>query len=307
LQKIDAAWAWSKARLEYLDIALAIGLGVVFTLLGILDVVSQKALTQAAIGLLAVLAFSLLRDRVTRERSEEVVTALNSELRTAQVGLSTTVSAIERLQADLGDTIEQSSSSTFHTKWLELRYEFEEGGAVAKAKKTREVQFTRNNVPTLFEYSASDGRSTAPTTVGGPKGGNQSRFENLSVLRDDRGRAIQLFSLGRLWKRGEEMVLLTERTLIDCFRDGREYIHFEADGPIDEVTFHVRWPGDNPPQSLEIIRENSGKIRQHIPLDRLEQDPAGRPFLRERITGLNDDEEITLFWQWNRPGVSAGR
>src|SRR4051812_7341681 len=57
--------------LDYVDLLLAAGLAVTFTVLGALNSLEGDALTQAAIGLLAVLSIVIFRERWERRKASE--------------------------------------------------------------------------------------------------------------------------------------------------------------------------------------------------------------------------------------------
>ncbi len=57
-------WAWAR---ENVDALVALALGFVLAILGLLQVVKGDALTAATLGVLAVLAFTVLRERTSRQ------------------------------------------------------------------------------------------------------------------------------------------------------------------------------------------------------------------------------------------------
>ena len=275
------------------DLGVGILLAVAFAVLHILNVVGSDVVAAATLSLLALLAFSLLLERQRRDEIRRTLNEVRQELAETVTSISTEIDdAISALSSDYA----------YQTRWLELRYDLGPNGATALATKTREIRFTRNDVLSIYEHYAADGRATKPIINGGKKGGYKIPLPSVRSLRDDRGRPIELVSLEKPRKRGEVMEIVSERTLTNSFVDAREYVHVEIKGRTDEVIFHVIWPKGNPPLQLELSRRG-GQRTVGIPLERLKLNSDGRQVLVERICDPEDEEVITLFWDWEISAV----
>jgi hypothetical protein len=281
---LSKAWGWVRTQLDYLDVVVAAVLGLVFTVLGLIDKANGEALAQAAIALLALLAFSLIRDRRARERLETM-------LQTLEAGFQTTGDAIKATVAEMAEDF------PYHTRRFALEWDIEApDGSLAYFKSTREIRFTRNNVVTIIERSSGEGRVADHSIEGGPKGEPRAPLEQISRLRDERGRFIDIVSLGRQWKFGELMEVVTRRTLKNSFRDRRsEYVGLEIVGPTDEVEIRIVWPQGVDPRGLRLARQGGPTVS----LERLHRQPDGRMGLDHKIADPHVGETMTLHWGWD--------
>ena len=289
--RLKRSWGHTQHLRHEPDLGIGIVLAVVFAVLHLLDVVGGAVVGAATLALLALVASSLVLERQERDELTKTLTQVRQEL--ALTAAST--------RREIDDAISALSSDyAYHTRWLELRYDLGAHGATAVATKTREIRFTRNDVLSISEQYSSDGRGSELRILGGNKGGYTIPLPTIRKLLDDRGRRIELVSLEKPRKRGEVMVIASERTLIDSFLGTREYVNVEVLGGIDEVIFQIIWPRENPPLQLELSRQGArGKRMSAIPLERLTVDADDRFGLVERIADPEDGETITLLWEWN--------
>jgi hypothetical protein len=291
-------WDKAKSYLDYVDLAVAAALGLTFTVLGLINKAQGDALAQAAIALLALLAFSVLRDRVARERVEETLAEVKTEL----------AGAVRSVRDSLD---EMSNDSPYHTRWLRLEYDLlAPDGSFALAIKTKEVRFTRNNVVSIYEHHKPDGTVDEHRIMGGTKE-HKIELPRVRSMRDIRGRPIELVSLEHPRQRGEIMEIVGTRKLRDCFTGRREYVNLDVEDPLDEVTFQVNWPQETPPKGITLVRSGGrhrpGQSKEEvIPLSRLEMRSDNRKTLVHVVSDPEEGESITLFWEWE-PRPSAHR
>jgi hypothetical protein len=294
---LKKAWTGARDQLDHLDVLIAAALGLLFTVLGLIDEANGDALAQAAIALLALLAFSVLRDRRAREDLEDAIEAVKSGLASVRDGFTKTVNDVE---STVNRTLaEMAADYPYHTRRLVLEWDLvAPDGTLAIATKKRSVRFTRNNVVSVNEHHKADG-SVEEYSI---EGGVQNQLEPLSTfpepLIDDRGRPIVLVALRRPYKLGECMEIVSHRKLKNSFTKTTEYVNLEVESPTEEVEFRLIWPAGSNPREVRLTRERGRSHGAPIAAERLESQPDGRIQLSHTVADPQIGESLTIVWEW---------
>jgi len=257
---------------EYLDLLLAAGVAVTLAILGLVGMLHGDHLTEATVGVLAVLSATLVRDRWRRERLGEAVQDV--------LAVSRTGKPWEVLSAEFS--------------W-EL---FDAEGRRAQARSNKVVRFLQDEVLTIYEFSRPDGRVTEHVCKGSLLGERLKR--DLPVMHDGfpgpRNRRYRIISLENVMRRGQRMEIESVRTLNDSFLLPHESVMVEIEVPTDEITMSITWPADRVPNKVQFARDDEPVTTVGSDLHRL---PDGRNRFDHRVSGsIEMGEHFVVSWDW---------
>lgn len=261
-------WDWLKARgrfvWENLDafLVIVVGLGV-----AILDVVGSpkpEIVNAAILGLLAVTAIVLLRDRSARDELGD-------------------------LRQLAGDAI---SDRPYEVVWQENRWQLHDRRA-ATVEVTERLRFTQNDVSTIADWSQGPGRVERYDARWRRTDEEQwIPAEEIHTFAIRNGEKV-IYSLDVEHCRGDMLEWRTERRTLDRFPSAHESVTLEARTKADHPRLmEITWPPGAPPSHVE-IRFNDQPART---LTASEKD--GRMHVEEKISGLPVGESVTIAWNW---------
>jgi hypothetical protein len=271
--------------MEHWDPALAAIGGVVLSVLGVLDLVSTRALIQWTIALLSLLAFSLIRERIAR--TDQAIRT-RSAVREAAATVKDSVQAL--------DSVHPYRVLSTHHHW-DLQAE---DGSLAYARKVKRLRFNQSKVATIADFSQGDGETANAECRGGPDGGAYlPKLTDAGTCREA-DRHFQLWNLGRFWNKDEAFVLKLERELRDSFKSDSEEVGVYVLEPSDLVQLEVTWPAGRPPKSLRRTRRMAGANQASDDVDLFAnlETLEGRRRIDIDVRDAMQGELITLAWHW---------
>jgi hypothetical protein len=207
----------------------------------------EHYLQAAVVGVIAVLAFTLVRERYQRDRLAEVVERKLTVGDTLQQAVQDT---LDSLQSPYGwETLQ----STFNWTLSGPR------GADCRYESLRVLRFVRNEMFVVYEFCKGDGNTEqhkcwqrVPTIDDGQL---TTCDQPLAVAAEGvpgpRGQKYRLISLGGMFSRGETFDLVTTRHLRNSFAENRESISISPDVPTYDIEFAVTWPEQVRPTNVQ--------------------------------------------------------
>lgn len=265
-------WLWERVQ-ESPESLLALFAGSVIFVLGIFDVAGTGDLAKATLGVLVVLAFSLMRLRSVRTEFEMRVASTES---------------IDRLR----EAVEAIESAT---PWRVLNTEIEwaittRDGSKATCKKKRELEFYQNEVMALNDLADPSGGTvkhecTPGTVISAP------------VIRSG-GEPNVLIALPRAYQRGEKETFEILRELKDKFPATQESVTFKALEDTNRVVLRVVWPHDRKPTKVWVTRMLPSGV-ENVDLRRLvDEGDTGWSLTLDPILQPPRGDVIDVEWIW---------
>jgi hypothetical protein len=261
-------WEWLKARgrfiWENIDAFLVIFVGIGVAILDVVGNPRPEIVNAAILGLLAVTAIVLLRDRSAR----------------AELG---------DLRQLAGDAI---SDRPYEVVWQENRWDLQDRQNAKMVVKER-LRFTRNDVSTIADWSQGPGRvEQYDARWRRPDDEQWIPAEKIHTFPIRNGEKV-IYSLNAEHCRGDMLEWCTERHTVGRFTSPNESVTLEARTKADHPRLmEITWPVDAPPSHIE-IRFNDRPARTISA-----REEGGRMVVEEKITGLPVGESVTIAWNW---------
>lgn len=234
---------------ERLDTLAALAAGVVAVCLGILGAVSGDELTTATLGVLTVVAFSLVRGRNLRLSTGTQLSEVRRDLQHLQTAVST--------------------GAPYHLVLHEVRWDLKADGS-AQSVSRRRLRFLQNEVVSIADWSQGDGMLAS-----------DARYLPGSAVHpySHNGRRYQLIALDRVYARGEELDFKVERDINGVFPSSPDRAGVLTLDPTTTLKIVVRWPVDRPARNVRLKRLDPAqqvKSTQDVTKDLRKED--GRQF-----------------------------
>jgi hypothetical protein len=218
-----------KLLFDYWDLLLAAIGAAVIAGLGLADALKRDHLTEATLGVLAVVSATLVRDRWRRDRIGEAVTAVTAKL----------------------------NASVPQEAWRLLEAEFTwdiQARGTAKTTSRRVLEFLTGDIVAIHEWTSADGKEEAYECVGGPPGGAKwPLIEGEKIGSGTPGSPARVLQLGGMAHRGQTFEVITSRTLIDTFPKGQERVNIAIGRPTEKAVLKIIWPTNRPPKSVNVM------------------------------------------------------
>ncbi len=255
---VRRAFSWAK---DQVDALVALALGITFSVLGLLNVVEGDVIAEATLGVLTLVAFTILRERNSRRsfvaKIEESVSSLRSG------------TPYRIMKYDVA----------WDLRTREMAY----------CRKVKTLRFLHDNVISLWDYALADGAIDNVTYSPGRK---------VDTFAEG-NRTFDLISLGRRHQVGDpDLDFVVERQVSDSFSEAQETIIVDVVDPTDLLAFKVTWPPDLPPRNAR-LEITSGPERTSRDIDPSEfQEVDGRKCFSRTIEQPPQGDEIRLIWDW---------
>ncbi|MDX6496670.1 MAG: hypothetical protein QOE17_2656, partial [Gaiellales bacterium] len=275
-KKASAAGKWA---LENADVVIACGLGLVFAILGLANVFKGDALPEATLAVLSLLALALTRERLLREKAGGRLDDLDAAI------------------GDLNQTVHAlHAGNQYHVVSHQATWDITAAdGTVAYAHRAKRLKLDQNNVLAVLDYTGSTtgAEEDVEYTV-------DARPAEVLTEHDEYGTRYRLVSLGRLYRRDEELVLVVKRTLRDVFDDPVNSVSAQTDDVTALLQLTIMWPQGLGPTALRLTRTTmTGMSTQSLPLE-LVRPEKGRPVLHFDVPEPEPGSRTTIAWDWQK-------
>jgi len=262
---------WSLAA-EFAEPVVAFVAGGVLAILGFTGDLDEKQLISAALVVLSLLAFSLLRERLLRTDTRETVEALDGRLDDA-------TDSINALQ----------SGNPYRVICHETTWDIiEPDGSLVIATRRKEIRIDQNNVFALHDFAWGDGSRENEYSPG----------EAVAEFHGE-GRTHQLIALGRIYYRGEDLDFNVKRTVRDGFLGDHEFVSIDTRDATEKLRVKILWPPDRPPTALRLVRSTpSMEFRNTDVFDQVAQ-KDGRPTYEGEFHDPEQGGSTTIEWEWD--------
>jgi hypothetical protein len=302
------AYTFAKAEFDAI-LAILAGIGVaIATIAG----ASAQVTGAATLFVLAAVAAALLRDRRARDKLETTLDDGAAAVDRVEAAIATHVQSlvgsfralsgtVDGLSGDLAARMSEieralaALDSPFPYEVLTQVFTWEiEASGDALLRKRQTVRFIRDGRVLEQEWTGS---------------GSEPRFE-MWILRDghrfrrlDEVGAIQIpygairvISLGRLYRRGDELDLEAERDRPGAFATPDESVEIRGDAYCRQSTAELFWPAEREPGDIKLEGPQPG-AREDL-TDRLERLADGRWHVHQRLGEVKIGETATIEWKW---------
>jgi hypothetical protein len=254
---------------QYWDLLMTAGLALVVGIIGVAGGLEGAPLSAATLGVLAVLAATLVRDRWKADR---LVDAVQDVLAVA------------------------SGAKPWEVLSAEFEWEIETtDGKAATATTRRQLRFLQDEVLAIHEFFTPDGRVAAHSCKGGPPKGYQ---KDLPIIDDrfpgPRGRTFQLISLEGVYRRGQKFNVESVRQLADCFIEDHESVMIEITVATGECSMSVIWPDGGKPRAVQLQRNDDGPST--VDLGDIKTLPDGRTQWTRWIEAPRVGDSFAVSW-----------
>lgn len=267
---------WLKTALEWagghLDPLAALLAGAVAALAGLFGWLEGDALTTATLGVLVVVAFSLVRERTLRlNASKRIDEALSEVLRTRE------------------DVKLLDSGHPYHVVVSESTWDLRDDGS-ARVIRWKKLRFAQNDVIAVVDWASGDGATTQTTYQPG-------KVVHSFVVD---GRNSTLVALDRPYARDEEQDLLIERTRRDAFLKDPDRVWVFCIDPTSLMRITVRWPTARPPRAIRFLRRSDSELGRPVVVQPIKGEDGRLEFTAE-IPEPVRGERMCIEWDWEPP------
>jgi hypothetical protein len=271
---------WLKNTLEWigghLEPVAALLAGAVAALAGLFGLLKGDALTTATLGVLVVVALSLVRERTLRlNASKRIDQALAEVVRTRE------------------DVKLLDSGHPYHVVVSESTWDIHDDGST-HAIRWKKLRFAQNDVIAVVDWAGGDG-DTEQTTY------NPGKAVHTFVV--DR-RNSTLVALDRPYARDEERDLLIERTRQNAFLKTPDRIWVFCLDPTSLMRATVRWPTTRPPQAIRFLRRSDSEPGRPVVVQPV-KGADGRLEYTAEIAEPIRGERMCIEWDWEPPPGEA--
>jgi hypothetical protein len=282
--KDDGGWGkleWLKGTLEWigghLDPLAALLAGGVAALAGLFGWLEGDALTTATLGVLVVVALSLVRERTLRLTASRRIDEVLSE------------TARTREDVKLLDT-----GHPYHVVASESIWDIAADGS-SHVVRWKRLRFAQNDVIAIVDWSTGDGTPTNTTYKPG---------KPVHEFVVD-GRHSTLVALDRPYARDEEQDLLIERSREGVFVKSPDRVWVVCLDPTSLMKVTVRWPVTRPPKAVRFIRRSDREPGRPVTVQPVKADDGRLEFTAE-VTEPERGERICIEWDWEPPPAVPG-
>jgi hypothetical protein len=257
--KNTAKFVW-----ENVDAVFVVIAGLAVAVLEIVGNPSAEVINSAILGLLAVTAVVLLRDREAR-----------GDL------------------ADLGQVARDALSDLpYDVVWQTNHWDVADRENT-KVTMTQQLRFIRNEVSTITHWSTGDGR--IDRCEGRWRRSDDNPWipaETIHEFGINNGKKV-IFSLDEEHSRGDMLDWCVTREAIDRFPTAHEQVSVRAKTKSDHPrVLHVVWPPNDAPTHIEI------RYRDQPARTLTAKRKKGRAFVKEKIANLPPGEKVVIAWTW---------
>ncbi len=255
-----------------MDPLAALVAGAVAALAGLFGWLEGDALTTATLGVLVVVALSLVRERTLRlNASKRIDEVLDESARTRE------------------DVKLLDSGHPYHVVVSESTWDIHEDGA-AHVIRWKKLRFAQNDVIAIVDWSTGDGVATGTTYKPGK--------EVHTFVVD--GRHSTLVALDRPYARDEEQDLLIERTRRDAFLKNPDRVWVSCLDPTSLMRLTVRWPIARPPKAVRFLRRSDWDSGRPVVVPPVKAEDGRLEFTAE-IPEPVRGERMCIEWDWEPP------
>jgi hypothetical protein len=268
---------------EYADPLAVLIVAIGFAVLGALEVLGEQALAAVTLAVLAAVSGVMLRQRQMIDRAQEILADLPGALDT----LNRTVSAV-------------ASGSDYEILESEGVWDITDAeGRFVIGTKKKHLRFVRDNVISLHELTRAQGGD-------GPYINNW-RFEPPMLSKvgefSSGGNQYILVSLGRMYRRNEELRYTSRRDIHNLFTDHQNSAALRADEGYEtrSLRMEVIWPEDRVPDRVvvqEITAAGETVTREYAGQE-LPRNEDSRPCIAHGpIIDPPPGKRIVISWVW---------
>jgi hypothetical protein len=268
--RLKRAASWTA---EHLDPLAALLAGAAAALAGLFGWLEGDALTTATLGVLVVVAFSLVRERTLR---------LNASKR-----IDEAVAEAVRTRADV-KLLE--SGHPYHVVASESTWDLRADGSV-RVLRWKRLRFAQNDVIAVVDWSTGDGTALNITYKPGKV------VHNFVV----EGRNYSLVALDRPYARDEEQDLIIERERRATFVKSPDRVWVYCLDPTTMMRATVRWPLTRPPTAVRFLRRSDQERGRPVVVRPLKSDQDGRMEFTAEISEPSRGERFCIEWDWDAP------
>lgn len=263
-----ALLAWLKATAKFVwknvDAFFVVIAGSAVAVLEIVGNPSDEVINSAILGLLAVTAVVLLRDRDARGDLAEL----------AQVARD----ALSDLPYDV----------VWQTNYWDIA-----DRKNTRVTMTQQLRFIRNEVSTITHWSTGDG--TIERCDGTWRRSDDAPWipaETIHEFGINNGKKV-IFSLDEEHSRGDMLDWCVTREAVDRFPTAHEQVSVRAKTKSDHPrVLHVVWPPNDAPTHIEIRYPD--QPARTLPAKR----KKGRAYVKEKIANLPPGKKVVIAWTW---------
>lgn len=271
---------------QYGELLLAASVAIVVAILGIVKKVEAETLSTVTLGVLAVLAAAIVRERLERNRTMETAREMAKDIELGNAA------ALEEMRE-----LAQATHSDEPWRVLDesITWDLVTRHRVNITDK-RTIRFLHAQCAAVWEWFRSP--EGAEMIEYGCEGGLIARpMREWPVLAEPfLGRDSQwyrLVSTAQIFKRGDRAHWITRRTHRNQFPHPRtEGVSKTIEMPTDDIRLKVVWPKEYPPVSVLFERG-----RQHVDLE-TQEDETGRRFVLVEIPTPVVRERLAIQWDW---------
>jgi hypothetical protein len=279
-REASRALLWIGRRLD--TVAALVGGVIAIILVATGGAESPKDLASITLGVLTVVAFSLVVERSLRFKSTDEIAEVRDQLGEIRKEVEMTHQTL--LVMDSGTPYQVVESDT--------TWDIKDDGSVF-VKRRKRLRFSQEDVVTVVDWVKGDGTvdeiKYRPSAEGSP----------IHTYVND-GRKFSLIALDRPYRREEELDFVTERTVKDCFvktPDRTIVVPLEA---TSVVKMRVVWPPAHPPRAVRHFRRTDTEREKPSTIQTTPREDgrteavieAQRPTLGERVC---------IEWDWEPP------
>jgi hypothetical protein len=263
-----ALWEWLKTTGEFIwknvDAFFVVIVGLVVAVLEAVGDPSAEVINSAILGLLAVTAIVLLRDRDQRGDLANLRQLANDAL----------------------------SDLPYDVVWQTNHWDIEDRKQT-KVTMTQRLRFTRNEVSTITHWSTGDG--TIERCEAKWRRSDDAPWIPAEMIHEfgiNNGKKV-IFSLDEEHSRGDMLDWCVTREAADRFPTGHEQVSVRARTKSDHPrVLHVVWPPDDSPTHIEI------RYRDQPARTLASKHKNGRAYVEEKIANLPPGEKVVIAWTW---------
>jgi hypothetical protein len=264
---------------EYWDLLLALVGAAVIAALGLTDVINKSDhLTEATLGVLAVLAFTQVRDRGRRDRLGESVEDALEATKAADTSFAWHFVS--------GETTRDLAGAP---------------GGESQIVSKRTLRLMADDVVAVHEWATSDGEEISHDVKGCTTGGTLRELDVSEQLISGgpEGRKYRMIGLGEIGRIGQRFDLVTTRRVIGCFPKSNESAWIRIGRPTGDVRMRVIWPRGRAPTAVSAYK--NGRLLQDAK-KLLANAGNGRKKLEFLISEPEIGDAFEIRWDWKTDG-----
>jgi membrane protein implicated in regulation of membrane protease activity len=258
---------------ELADVLIIIIAGAILVLLSIVGTLkSTQALGSAILAVLAVVAVSILRDRMERRQPEREITEVHTDLAETRRALK----AIELGRA-------------YHVLLHDTTWDLEaKDGSLVHVERLKKLVFNQPDVVSLYDFVRGVGDVDFAYTPG------KIADKDLTV----EGAPAVLISLGRVYSRGDKLDFLLKRTRHGGFLKDQENVSVTTRDLTYELRMKVLWPVGRPPSAVRLVKINAQRETSTTDVLNDVGMEAGRNCYVYKETEPEKGSNTMIEWNW---------